>query len=116
MDKNDVNKRLYEIEKKQDLLITGILKAMEKLGIKEDDNLELFCVSTLFSYEDFEKFKLFLVESSVRLHNNNLTKVQFIDNYNAIFPNRKLLLPKLMLVIDKTDEFEQLRNLYFDRK
>jgi len=26
------------------------------------------------------------------------------------------LLAKLMEIVDKTDEFEQIRNLYFDRK
>lgn len=88
---------------------------MEKLGIKEDDNLELFCAYSL-SYESFEKFKSFLVESSIMLHNEKISKIQFIDNYNNLFSDKKLLLPKLMEIADKTDEFEQIRNLYFDRK
>lgn len=112
---NNLEKRLYELENKQKMMFIGICKAIEKVGIKEDDNLELFCAYSL-SYEDFEKFKSFLVESSIRLHNENLSKVQFIDNYNAIFPEKMLLFPKLMEIVDKSDEFEHIRNLYFDRK
>lgn len=88
---------------------------MERLGIEQDDNLELFCISR-FSYEGFEKFKTFLVENSIKLHNENLSKVQFIDNYNSIFPDKMLLLPKLMEIVNKSDEFENLCHLFFDIK
>lgn len=115
MNDSDIKKRLYELENKQKMLVIGMYRAMEKLGIQEDDNLELFCVSS-WSYESFEKFKSFLVESSIMLHNEKLSKVQFIDNYNNLFSDKKLLLPKLMEIVDKTDEFEHIRNLYFDRK
>lgn len=116
MNDNNLEKRIYELERKQQMLFIGICRALEKHGIKEDDNLELFCVGARFSYEEFEKFKSFLVESSIRIHNENLSKIQFIDNYNTLFPDKKLLLPKLMEIVDKSDEFEHIRNLYFDRE
>lgn len=112
---NDFEKRLYELEKKQDLLITGILRVIEKLGFKSNDNLELFCLSTFFSYEEFDRFKMFLVQSSVNLNNGNLNKEQFVNNYNAIFPNKKLLLSELMAIVDKTGEFKYLVDLFFNK-
>ncbi|WP_164968198.1 hypothetical protein [Clostridium tetani] len=52
----------------------------------------------------------------MKLHNENLSKAQFINNYNTIFPNKKSLLSELMEIVDKKmDDFEQICNLYFDR-
>lgn len=119
MDNSDISnmleKRLYELENKQKMLFIGICRALERLGIEQDDNLELFCISQ-FSYEGFETFKTFLVESSIKLRNENLSKIQLIDNYNAIFPEKKTLLPKLMQIVNKSDEFETLCNLFFNEK
>lgn len=115
LDKNTMEKRLCELENKQKMLFIGVSRALEKLGVQQDDNLELFCLSR-FTYEEFETFKNFLVESSIRLHNENLNKNQFIENYNSIFPSKQSLLLELMNVVDKSDEFENIRNLFFDRK
>jgi hypothetical protein len=115
MNEVDINKRLNELERKQEMLFIGVLRALEKLGIEQNDNLELFCMSR-FSYEAFENFKTFLFESSMKLHNENLSKSQFIDNYNIIFPDKKSLLPELMEVVNKTNDFAQICNLYFDRR
>lgn len=115
MNEVNINKRLDELERKQEMLFIGVCRALEKLGIEQNDNLELFCISR-FSYEEFDNFKTFLFESSIKLHNENLSKAQFIDNYNAIFPDKKSFLPELMKVVDKKmDDFEQVCNLYFDR-
>lgn len=111
----DIEKRLYELEKKQDLLITGILRVIEKLGFKSSDNLELFCLSTFFSYDEFERFKLFLVENSIKLHNKKLSKNQFINEFIDKFPEKKSLLSELMEIINKSDDFEGLCNLYFNK-
>ncbi|BDR77045.1 hypothetical protein [Clostridium tetani] len=110
-----IMKRLEELERKQEMLFIGVCRALEKLGIEQNDNLELFCMYR-FSYEEFDNFKTFLMESSMKLYNENLSKSQFIDNYNTIFPDKKSLLPELMEIVDKkTDDFEQVCNLYFDR-
>lgn len=117
MNEVDINKRLDELEKKQEMLFVGVCRALEKIGISENDNLELFCMYK-FSYEEFDKFKTFLLESSIKLHNENLSKSEFINNYNAIFPDKykKSYLPELMEIVDKkTDDFEQICNLYFNR-
>ncbi|MBU3093107.1 hypothetical protein KPL35_13615 [Clostridium sp. CF011] len=114
MNNADISKRLFELENKQRMLFIGVCRALEKLGIEQDDNLELFCISR-FSYEGFENFKTFLLENSIKLHNENLSKVKFINDYNAIFSDKKLLLSKLMELVDKSDEFEQICSLYFDR-
>ncbi|BDR68578.1 hypothetical protein K144316041_p10810 (plasmid) [Clostridium tetani] len=115
MNEVNINKRLDELERKQEMLFTGVCRALERLGIEQNDNLELFCMYR-FSYEEFDNFKTFLMESSIKLHNENLSKAQFINNYNTIFPDKKSLLPELMEIVDKKmDDFEQICNLYFDR-
>ncbi|MHC1685241.1 MAG: hypothetical protein AB6733_20270 [Clostridiaceae bacterium] len=109
-----LEERVYELEKKQELLLSGIDKLLDKHGIKVEDNLELYALSMEFTYEEFMNLKEFLVKSSIKLHNENITREQFIDDFSQNFSKRKPILPKLMEVIRKSGEFEFLCNHYFN--